>query len=99
MVRKAASEGKSTSVRLRFSGARLHIRNRGMKPILQQQQNIKQRKNGNLLFEPGNGQQECKFVGNWWKPSCKSSPNQVQAVVQEKDTDRTIEALVQKSCG
>ena len=34
--RKAASEGKRT-VRLRFSGARLHMRNRGMKPILQKQ--------------------------------------------------------------
>ena len=38
MVRKATSEGKRTSVTLRFSGARLHIRNRGMKPILHKQE-------------------------------------------------------------
>ena len=34
MVRKAASEGRRTSVRLRLSGAKLHIRYSGMKPIL-----------------------------------------------------------------
>ena len=35
MLRKAESDGNKTSVTLRLSGARLHIRNRGMKPILQ----------------------------------------------------------------
>ena len=35
MLRKAESDVNRTLVTLRLSGARLHIRNRGMKPILQ----------------------------------------------------------------
>ena len=91
IVRKAASEGKRTSERFRFSGARLHIRNRGMKPILQTQfiaqcylsPKMQKKKvwNNKVSYKPGNGQQECKFVRNWWKPSCKCPTNQVEAVV------------------
>ena len=94
MVRKAASEGRRTSVTFRFSGARLHIRNRGMKPILHKKLKHEDEK---VLFRPGNSEQKRNFVRNWWEGSCKCSSKQVEAVVEEEHTDRTIVALMKKS--
>ena len=93
MGRKAASEGKRTSVRLRLSGAKLHIRYSGMKPILQKQCSFSLTNKKISSEIPGDGKQKGHFDRYWREPSCKCATNEVQEVVEKEDTDRTIVGL------
>ena len=92
MLRKAESDGNKTLVTLRLSGARLHIRNRGMKLILQFVLcAIK------IKTEPANqpdyGQEKGEFDRKWREPSCQGSTDQVKEVVEKEYSDRAVVTL------